>query len=73
VLSEALIYELPVPRYHFNTNLLLAGITKALKWADGAAVRAELAQQVREAAADPLVYGAGGMQGTAGVCRTSSA
>jgi glutaminyl-tRNA synthetase len=33
-------------RYHFNTNLLLAPVTKALKWADGAAVRAELAAQV---------------------------
>lgn len=29
-------------RYHFNTNLLLAPVTKQLKWADGAAVRAEL-------------------------------
>ncbi|WIA16884.1 hypothetical protein OEZ85_013812 [Tetradesmus obliquus] len=33
-------------RYHFNTNLLLAPVTKALKWADGAAVRAELSSQV---------------------------
>lgn len=33
-------------RYHFNTNLLLAPVTKALKWADGAAVRAELSFQV---------------------------
>jgi hypothetical protein len=33
-------------RYHFNTNLLLAPVTKSLKWADGAAVRAELATQV---------------------------
>ncbi|KAF6264766.1 tRNA synthetases class I, catalytic domain-containing protein [Scenedesmus sp. NREL 46B-D3] len=32
--------------YHFNTNLLLAPVTKALRWADGAAVRAELAAQV---------------------------
>jgi glutaminyl-tRNA synthetase len=31
-----------IHRYHFNTNLLLAPITKQLKWAEGAAVRAEL-------------------------------
>ena len=33
-------------RYHFNTNTLMPGISKALKWADGAAVRAELVKQV---------------------------
>jgi hypothetical protein len=41
------LFELHPPRrYHFNTNLLLAPVTKALKWADGAAVRAELSGQV---------------------------
>ena len=33
-------------RYHLNTNLLLAGITKKLKWADGAKVREALAAAV---------------------------
>jgi glutaminyl-tRNA synthetase len=35
-----------VHRYHFNTNLLVAPITKQLRWADGAAVRAELMSAV---------------------------
>jgi hypothetical protein len=34
------------PSYHFNTNLLLAPITRRLKWADGAAVRAALLSAV---------------------------
>lgn len=33
-------------RYHMNLNILLGQATKALKWADGAAVRAVLEQQV---------------------------
>ncbi len=33
-------------RYHLNTNPILAGISKSLKWADGAALRATLTAAV---------------------------
>lgn len=35
-------------RYHLNINVLLGQVTKQLKWADGAAVRAELEKKVRQ-------------------------
>ena len=31
-----------LPSYHVNMNMLLGGVTRKLKWADGAAVRAAL-------------------------------
>ncbi|KAF8065733.1 Glutamine--tRNA ligase [Scenedesmus sp. PABB004] len=39
---DALLEE----RYQFNTNVLLAPVTKALRWADGGSVREELVRQV---------------------------
>eukprot|EP00798_Chlamydomonas_sp_ICE-L_P030329 gene30329-35322_t len=38
--------KLKTERYHCNTNIILGGITRSLKWAEGATVRAELEAQV---------------------------
>ncbi|KAI8472695.1 MAG: tRNA synthetases class I, catalytic domain-containing protein [Monoraphidium minutum] len=43
---EAAKERLMEERYHMNTNVLLAGITKQLKWADGGKVREALASAV---------------------------
>ncbi|KIY99203.1 glutaminyl-tRNA synthetase [Monoraphidium neglectum] len=45
---EAAKERLLEERYHMNTNVLLAGITKQLKWADGGKVREVLAAAVEE-------------------------
>mmetsp|Transcript_9586 Transcript_9586/g.20421 ORF Transcript_9586/g.20421 Transcript_9586/m.20421 type:complete len:801 (+) Transcript_9586:112-2514(+) len=38
--------KLKEERYHCNLNIILGGVTRGLKWADGGAVRAELEAQV---------------------------